>query len=193
MSLSILLSTPSGAEEHGLANHVTGTEVSYVEKVSSGKPELVNKEIAQDTLNIKLVEEVEKYISKKAKKFDKDISKHLVEECLNNDIDICFALAQTQIETNFGTTGIGRTRKSMFGVYVSYKTRNHSTTAWIDLLKRRYLGNKKSVYDLMNRYVTLSGKRYSQNPKYESTLRNAYNSIKKNTQIYKIQYNGGKS
>lgn len=187
VSLSMLLSTPSGAEEHGLATHVTGTKVENVEKVDSAQAGSVNKEIALNNCKVILTEEVEKYIESKTKKFDRDISKHLVEECLNNDIDICFALAQAQIETNFGTAGIGKSRKSMYGVYKTYKSRKHSTSAYIELLKTKYLGSKKTIHHLMKNFVTLGGSRYSSNPKYESELKKAYQEIKKITKISKLQ------
>ena len=46
------------------------------------------------------------------------IPKYLVQAGLTNDIDICFIMAQTQIETRYGTMGAGResSRRSMFGV-----------------------------------------------------------------------------
>ena len=37
------------------------------------------------------------------------ISTYIVKKGLENDIDICFMLAQTQLETSFGKAGIGRT------------------------------------------------------------------------------------
>lgn len=188
MSLSMLLSSPSCAEEHGLANHVTGMKVEHVEKVDTAQAASVNKEIALRNCKVILTEEVEEYIGSKTKKFDRDISKHLVEECLNNDIDICFALAQAQIETNFGTIGIGKSRRSMYGVYVTFKSRKHSTTHYIRLLKTNYLGSKKTIHHLMKNYVTLKGgHRYSSNPKYESELKKAYQEIVRNTKISKLQ------
>lgn len=188
VSLSMLLSSPSGAEEHGLAHHVTGTKVENVEKVDTAQAVSVNKEIALNNCKVMLTEEVEDYIESKTKKFDKDISKHLVEECLNNDIDICFALAQAQIETNFGTTGIGKSRKSMYGVYKTFKSRKHSTEHYIALLKEKYLGTKKTIHHLMKNYATLKGGyRYSSNPKYESELKKAYSEIKRKTKISELQ------
>ena len=189
MSLFLVVSTPSGAEEHGLAKHVTGTvKVEHVKKDNSTQVELANKKIAQKDFVKELTKEVESYIDKTTRrKFDRDISSHIVKECLDNDIDICFALAQAQNETCFGTTGIGKSRKSMYGVYKNYKTRNHSTTAYIDLLKRKYLGKNKTIHHLMKNFVSLNGHRYSSNKSYEKELRSTYELIKKQTKIFKLQ------
>lgn len=189
MSLFLVVSTPSGAEEHGLAKHVTGTvKVEHVEKAYTAQAVYVNKEIALKYFIKNLTKEVESYIDKNTtRKFDRDISSHIVKECLDNDIDICFALAQAQNETCFGTTGIGNSRKSMYGVYKNYKTRNHSTTAYIDLLKRKYLGKNKTIHHLMKNFVNLNGHRYSSNKNYEKELRSTYELIKKQTKIFKLQ------
>lgn len=188
MSLFLVVSTPFSAEEHAMAKHVTGTKIEHVEKVDSAQAVFMNKKIALENCKVVLTSEVEEYIRKNTtRKFDKDISSHIVKECLDNDIDICFALAQAQNETCFGTTGIGKSRNSMYGVYKTYKHRNHSTTAYIDLLKRKYLGKKKTVHHLMNNFVNLNGHRYSSNKNYERELKRTYEYIKKKTKIFKLQ------
>ena len=42
------------------------------------------------------------------------IAKNIIYKALENNIDICFILAQGTIETNLGTNGIGRTKKSLW-------------------------------------------------------------------------------
>ena len=188
MMLVSVVFAGSHAENHKLATRVPGIRtVEYVKKAKSAKADSVNKVNAQKVVKDSLVKEVDKYIRKRLKNFDKDISEHIANECLANDIDICFALAQAQIETNFGTTGIGKSRKSMYGVYRSYKSKKHSTSDWIKLLKEKYLGSKKTVKKLMDNYITLNGQRYSQNPKYESILKSTYKTIKSTTNIYRLQ------
>ena len=189
MSLFLVLSIPSGAEEHVTAKHVTGMKVEHVEKADSAQAECVNKKIALRNCTIVLTNEVEKYIESKVGKKIKtqDISKHIVKECLDNDIDICFALAQAQNETAFGTTGIGKSRRSMYGVYVTYKNHNHSTSEYIRLLKEKYLGKRKTIHHLMKNFVNLSGHRYSSNKNYEIELKRTYEDIKSKTKIFKLQ------
>lgn len=189
MSMCMLCFSGNIAEEQVSAQPVTGSVIEYVEKAESTKVDSANKNNAQDSIKQELYKEVESYIRKHAPKFDKDITKHLVDECVINDIDICFCLAQTQIETNFGTAGIGVSRKSMYGVYRTYKSRNASTTDWINLIKKNYLGKNKTIHHLMKNYVTLFGSyRYSSNKNYERDLKKVYTFIKNSTKIYKLQY-----
>lgn len=189
MSMCMLCFSGNIAEDQVSAKPVTGNVIEYVKKVDSTQVDSMNKKIAQDSIRQELYKEVESYIRKYTTRFDKDITKHLVDECIINGIDICFCLAQAQIETNFGTAGIGNSRKSMYGVYRTYKSRNASTTDWINLIKKNYLGQKKTIHHLMKNYVTLIGSyRYSSNKNYERDLKKTYTSIKNSTKIYKLQY-----
>lgn len=138
-----------------------------------------------------LIEEVSKYIAYKAPNAHVNkISEHLVENCLLNNIDICFVMSQTQIETNFGTTGAGKInkRKSLFGVankkYDSYET---AIIDYINILQKLYLVNGKTEKNLLNNYVTKHGARYAESRNYEYHLKVTYNSIKNNTSIYQLQ------
>lgn len=191
MSLFLVVNSPSNPlywQYKGTLNKNKLVKVEHVEKVDSVQAVFMNKKIALENCKVVLTSEVEEYIRKNTtRKFDKDISSHIVKKCLDNNIDICFALAQAQNETCFGTTGIGKSRKSMYGVYKTYKHLNHSTTAYIDLLKRKYLGKKKTVHHLMNNFVNLNGYRYSSNKNYERELKRTYESIKKQTKIFKLQ------
>lgn len=186
--MSVLLSQNCQCEVSRVAPISHTDSIGHVKKFSGEN--LENKKIAQkNKIKKELVEEVDKYIHKKTKKkkFHKDISEHLVEVALKNNFDIAFAMAQAEIETCFGTAGIGISRRSMYGVYITYKDYNASTDYYIDLVKRKYLGNKKTFQQLANNYVTLGGARYSKNPKYESIFKSAWTNIKSNTKISRLQ------
>lgn len=191
MSLFLVLYSPSIAEEHGMATYETGLKIEHVTLANDEYSEFAD-EIAHNKYNEtkeRLIREVDSYIDSKVgdKIRTYDISKHIVNECLDNDIDICFVLAQAKIETAFGTTGIGRTRRSMYGVYITFKTHNSSTSHYISMLKDNYLGSKKTIHDLMRNFVNLNGHRYSSSKTYERKLRITYNEIKKDTKIFMLQ------
>lgn len=137
-----------------------------------------------------LVSEVEQYIKKQSPNAYKGISKYLVQKCLDNNIDICFAMAQTQIETNFGTTGAGRatSRRSLFGVAGrTYSSYENAIDGYIDLLKSSYLCNGKTEQHLMKNYVNKHGYRYASGTQYEVKLKKAYEAIKHVTSIDELQ------
>ena len=152
--------------------------------------ETVSKDIRKDSLKNEMIKEVTKYIKSKTSKSNEFIPKYLVHAGLSNNIDICFMMAQTQIETYYGTTGAGResSRKSMFGVIKkSYPTYEESINHYCEILKKYYLVKEKTEQHLMTKYVTSKGGKYAGNPKYEAELRTAYNSIKRSTKIYSLQ------
>lgn len=143
-----------------------------------------------------LIKEVSTYISYQAPKANEThvnkISNHLVSNCLENDLDICFVMSQTQLETNFGTLGAGRSssRKSLFGVAnKKYDTYENAIIDYIDILQRLYLVNGKTENNLLHNYVNKNGHRYAENVNYERHLRTTYNYIKRNTSIYELQQN----
>ena len=144
----------------------------------------------KDSLKNELIEEVSRYIKKQAPKSHQFIPKYLVHAGLDNDIDICFMMAQTQIETCYGTTGAGResARRSMFGIikkrYPNYESAiNH----YCEVLNKHYLVKGRTEQHLMTKYVTGTGGRYAGNPNYETELRIAYNHIKRTTNVYSLQ------
>jgi len=144
----------------------------------------------KDSIKAELISAVSKYINRKAPKSNKFIPKYLVQFGLDHNIDICFMMAQTQIETNFGTMGIGResSKRSMFGVmkhkYDSYdKAINH----YCQVLKKYYLVKGKTEQHLLTKYVTKGGGRYASNPRYEKELTIAYLNIKRSTKINSLQ------
>lgn len=144
----------------------------------------------KDSVQTKLVEEVSKYVKRQAPKSHQFIPKYLVQAGLDNNIDICFMMAQTQIETCYGTTGAGResSRRSMFGVIKKhYPTYEAAIGHYCEVLKKYYLVKGRTEQHLMSKYITGTGGRYAGNPKYEIELRTAYNHIKRTTNIYDLQ------
>ena len=117
-----------------------------------------------DTLKKKLVAEVHEYIKNTAPNAHNTISEHLVNHCLEHNVDICFVMAQTQNETNFGTMGVGResSRRSLFGVYKkSYVDYKAAISDYFYILKGSYLVKGKTEQDLMKNYVNSRGARYA--------------------------------
>lgn len=144
----------------------------------------------KDSIQNELINEVSLYIKRQAPKSHQFIPKYLVQAGLTNNIDICFMMAQTQIETCYGTTGAGRenSRRSMFGVIQrKYPTYEAAINHYCEVLKKYYLVKGKTEQHLMTKYVTGTGGRYAGNPRYEIELRTAYNHIKRTTNIYSLQ------
>jgi len=140
-----------------------------------------------DSIKNELVLEVRKYVYSVSNNVNKDIPFYFVEHSLNHNIDLIFMMAQSQIETSFGTTGIGReiSKKSLFGVMKSYKykTYDEAINDYCLLLKKSYLGTQKTEQQLMKNYVNLKGARYAGNPNYEKELQKTYKTIDFKTNI----------
>ena len=118
------------------------------------------------------------------------ISTYIVKKGLENDIDICFMLAQTQLETSFGKAGIGRTssRHSLFGVERRhYSNYVEAINDYVKLLKTSYLVKGRTEQNLLKNYVNKGGYRYAGNPNYEVSLRKYYNTICNVTKIKSLQ------
>lgn len=144
----------------------------------------------KDSIKNELISEVSKYIKQKAPSSHQFIPKYLVQAGLHNNIDICFMMAQTQIETNYGTTGAGRekSRRSMFGVIKrKYPTYENAINHYCEVLKKYYLVKGRTEKHLMTKYVTGTGGKYAGDPNYEKSLSNAYIQIKRTTNIYSLQ------
>lgn len=140
----------------------------------------------KDPIRTELIQEVDKYINSRFPKSRLSAST-LVDICEKHNFDIVFAIAQGQIESGFGTAGLAKRTNSVWNVMsVKYTHPNHSIEPYIVLVKTKYLGSKKSVHDLMNNYVTLSGYRYASNRSYERTLKSTYNRICKQTKINEL-------
>jgi hypothetical protein len=144
----------------------------------------------KDSIQNELIDEVSKYVKRQAPSSHQFIPMYLVQAGLDNNIDICFMMAQTQIETCYGTTGAGResSRRSMFGVIKRhYPTYEVAINHYCEVLKKYYLIKGKTEQHLMVKYVTSTGGKYAGNPRYEIELRTAYNHIKRTTNIYSLQ------
>lgn len=123
----------------------------------------------------------------------------LVEECEKYNVDICFALTQAEIESHFGTKGLGGKINNVFNVGVfdgkslaeidkKFKPNhpNESIHLYLDLLVNNYLVGKVEE-DLMQNYIDKNGSRYASNPDYESMFSAKYKYIVENTKIKEIQ------
>ena len=146
-----------------------------------------------------LVKEVQNYIDKIAP--TSNVRGYaIVDECEKYGVDICFVLAQAELESHFGTKGLGSKFNNVFNVDVHdkikgkkdmndkyiYKYPNESIEPYLQLLVNKYLVNKLES-DLLVKYVDINGSRYASDVDYEAKLRSKYNSIVDNTNIIKLQ------
>lgn len=142
-----------------------------------------------NTIKLNMVEEVNEFIKLRYKGYDERLPEQLVNYALQYDIDLCFMMAQAKHETGFGTLGQGRpsSRYSLFGVRDKYSSYASAIESYCKLLKKSYLGDKKTELDLMKNYVNLSGHRYAQDRRYEVIVSKTYKDIKGSTKIYELQ------
>lgn len=116
------------------------------------------------------------------------------------DLDIKFVLAQGQLESHFGTTGMAVKTNSVFnvGAYDSMKFENingkfkyrhpdFSIEPYMQLLYKNYITGSKTELDLMAKYVTKGGRRYSSNSNYEREMLALYKKIDETTGISRLQ------
>lgn len=116
------------------------------------------------------------------------------------DLDIKFVLAQGQLESHFGTTGMAVKTNSVFNVGAydgvkydlindkfKYKHPDFSIEPYMQLLYKNYITGSKTELDLMAKYVTKGGKRFSSNANYERELMNLYKKIDETTDISRLQ------
>lgn len=169
-----------------IGTNVNSKPINTSECATYMKQQVIHKDKQQ--IKEELILEVSKYVNSVTSKSNQFIPKYIVQAGLNNDIDICFMLAQTKIETCFGTTGIGRSKRSLFGVIShSYSNYELAINDWCALLKKSYLVKGRTEQTLMAKYTTAGGARYAANRNYEKELRSAYNDIKRSTNIYSLQ------
>ena len=165
-------------------------KIHKVENIINIDTPIKLNDVLKDSLKKEMINEVTKYIKTKTSKSHEFIPAYLVHAGLSNDIDICFIMAQTEIETSYGTMGAGRetSRRSMFGVIKrKYPNYEEAINHYCEVLKKYYLVRGRTEQHLLTKYVTAKGGRYAENPKYEASLRGAYNSIKRSTKIYSLQ------
>jgi len=147
----------------------------------------------------RLVKEVQHYIDSVAPSSTMT-GYSIVEMSEKYDLDIKFVLAQGQLESHFGTTGMAVKTNSVFnvGAYDSkkcseingkykYKHPDFSIEPYMQLLYKDYITGSKTELDLMGKYVSKTGKRYSSNMNYENELIALYKKIKDTTDISMLQ------
>lgn len=149
-----------------------------------------------DSLKLVLVNEVDRYIARASNNASALNGIVVVDNCINNDIDICFVLAQGEQESHFGTQGLARKTNSVFNVFAfdgqnynainkngKYNHPNDCVAPYIALLKRDYLVDGKTEYDMLHKYVNKNGARYASAETYEQSLVDKIAKIKTNTEI----------
>lgn len=155
-----------------------------------------------DSLREELIKETAGYLQDRFPQ-SKITPDSLVDVCIAHNFDICFALAQAEIESHMGTKGVakktnspwnvgaydGRSARTMKRKGLGYNHPNESIEPYVLLVKEKYLGETRTVEDLMMNYETLSGYRYASNPNYEKQLSKKYKKIIETTNIKSIQDN----
>lgn len=111
----------------------------------------------------------------------------LVRACDSSGFDLPFVMAAAHLESCFGATRRAQLTNSVFseGCWdngknkVRYSDPNESVYGYIDLLKRSYLVNGKTLKDLLipGKFVNGIGKRYASDKNYERKLKNVRNRI----------------
>lgn len=131
-----------------------------------------------------LIEEVDKYLNRFNCRLDGSV---VVDACEKYNIDPCFVLAQGQIESSFGTAGKARRTNGIWNVNGGrYSHPNHSVEPYTRLVRNKYLGQSKTIHNLMKNYRSLDGYRYAGHKHYERDLKRVYNDIKSNTAIHEL-------
>ena len=151
-------------------------------------------EIAYWNYKSALVNEVQNYITSIAP--NSNLRGYaIVEECEKYNVDICFVLAQGEIESHFGTKGIASKLNCVFNVGIydnktseeieskyKFDCPNESIGPYLNLLNERYLVNK-TEQDLMKKFVDVNNKRYASDTDYETKISSKYKLIEENTKI----------
>lgn len=121
----------------------------------------------------------------------------LVENCEKYGIPISFTLAQGEIESHFGTTGLAYRTNSVWNVGAfdgytindiqhKFNNPNDSVRPYLELLVNNYLPSK-TVEDLLESFVDINGNRYASDKHYEAKLSNKYKYIMDNYRIDELQ------
>ena len=121
----------------------------------------------------------------------------LVEKCEEYKMPITFVLAQGELESKFGTTGLAYRTNSIWnvGAYdnydikdikIKYENPNDSVEPYLNLLNSNYL-NGKTIEDLLDSFTDINGNRYATDKYYESKLKTIHNYILTNHSIDSLQ------
>lgn len=138
-----------------------------------------------------LVCNINEYIQKQSNGKSSLDGLKLLEACDKYNMDIKFVLVQGQQESNFGTQGVAAKTNSVFNVHSydnkswvdivkegkGYSHPNESVEPYLELLRRRYLVDGKTEYDLLINFVDKNGNRYASAKNYEQSLMNSYNNV----------------
>lgn len=173
-------------ENNPIKENIEIADTVKVQKIDS----IQYKEIIKDSIQLAMETEISNYLKRQSPNAHKFIPKYLVQAGLTHNIDICFMMAQTQIETNYGTTGAGReiSRRSLFGVAIrKYANYEDAINDYCRILNKSYLGKGRTEKHLMTKYTTHGGSRYAASPNYEVELSKAYKDIISKTNIQILQ------
>lgn len=121
----------------------------------------------------------------------------LVEKCEKYKVDIVFVLAQGEQESHFGTKGLATKTNSVWNVGAfdgltlseikhAFDNPNESIEPYLKLLTTKYITNNCETA-LLDKFVSVDGKRYASSPNYESLLKYKYETIKRSTDIDSLQ------
>ena len=121
----------------------------------------------------------------------------LVENCEKYGIPITFTLAQGEIESHFGTTGLAFRTNSVWNVGAfdnynysdiqhKFSNPNDSVVPYLKLLATNYLPNK-TIEDLLENFIDINGNRYASDTLYESKLQSKISYIKEHYPIDDLQ------
>lgn len=179
--VSLLVSIFIGSYSYNCKNDdIKNQQVAY-------NPELIK----YWQIKAELVDSIQNYINKIAPSSDLSAS-ILLNECIEANVNVAFALAQGQKESHYGTKGLGAKTNSVFniGAYDEYNYEkinkihkydhpNLSIKPYLKLLNKKYLVNGRTEQDLLCSFVDVNGKRYASYTKYEEELKNIIKKINK--------------
>lgn len=184
--------TLSCIDINGQTTDVRQLDTTAIERMIDSPLEK-NYVLPHDSIRLEMINQVNGYITTKTRgKHDPKLAEYLVDNSIKYDIDLCFMMSQTQIETCFGTAGAGRpsSRRSLFGVIKKrYNNYNEAIEDYCKLLRKSYLVKGRTEQDLMRRYVTGSGYRYAGSLTYERELSKNYKDICRLTSLNILQTN----
>lgn len=124
----------------------------------------------------------------------------LFELCDKYGVDVRFAMAQAQVESHFGTTGMAAKTNIVWNVRTydgdtledikrrkaTFKHPDESIEPYLLLLVNDYLVNGKTEEDMFINFVNYDNKRYASNTKYEDMMVSVYNRINEQTNLKKL-------
>ena len=179
-----------------VADFIADRHKEQYHKYTNYEVYIETNQLRYDSLLLTLADAVDEYILKASNGASSLSGLVVAKQCLDYDIDICFVLAQGEQESHFGTQGIARKTNSVFNVFAfdgheynqinrngKYAHPNDCVEPYIKLLKRDYLVNGKTEYDLLHKYVNKNGDRYASSTTYEQSLSDNMARIKSTTEI----------